>query len=193
MMRANSGWILAVVTTIALGCASNRTVHTDLIQPIDSPGISSVANLFPTHPGQTNVAGVENFGVISPELWRGARPTSVGMQTLKQMGVKTIIDLELRDATAEIPKGIQYVRLPVSPFRCDRVDRVALLKAIATSPKPIFIHCREGRDRTGLAVAIYRCEIEGMSPTNAIKELHNFNVHIWWAASMESKIRALRS
>jgi protein tyrosine/serine phosphatase len=139
-----------------------------------------------------NVPGVENFGVISPDVWRGARPSHEGMLSLQQMGVKTIIDLELRDATSEVPAGVRYVRLPVNSFHCDMVDPTALLKAIAESPKPIFIHCREGRDRTGLAVAIYRCEVEGMSPADAIKELHNFNVHPWWAWSMEAKIRRLR-
>jgi protein tyrosine/serine phosphatase len=158
--------ILLSVCVCAVGCASRAPV------------------------GQ-RVDGVDNFGVVSHDLWRGARPTTIGMQTLQQMGVKTIIDLEERDASAEIPPGINYVRLPVSPMRCDRVDGAALLRAIETSPKPIFIHCRQGRDRTGLAVAMYRCKVEGMPADDAIKELHAYNVHPWWTWSMESKIRAL--
>jgi protein tyrosine/serine phosphatase len=167
MMRAYAGLILVLLSVVAFGCASRPPTSS---QP---------------------VAGIDNFGIVSPDLWRGARPNIVGMQTLKQMGVKTIIDLEDRDASAEIPPGVNYVRLPVSPFRCDRVDGRALLNAIATSSRPIFIHCRQGRDRTGLAVAIYRCKVEGMSSADAIRELHAYNVHPWWVWSMESKIRAL--
>ena len=139
----------------------------------------------------TAANGIDNFGVVSTDLYRGARPTSVGMQTLKDMGVKTIIDLEARDASNEIPAGITYVRLPVNPMRCDTVNGTVLLHAIENSPKPIFIHCRQGRDRTGLAIAIYRCKVEGMCADDAIKELHAYNVHPWWVWSMESKIRAL--
>jgi protein tyrosine phosphatase (PTP) superfamily phosphohydrolase (DUF442 family) len=137
------------------------------------------------------IDGVDNFGVVSSDVWRGARPTAVGMQTLKQMGVKTVINLETHDEASDIPAGVAYVHLPTSPFLCNTVDADALLQAIAMNPKPIFIHCHEGRDRTGIAVAIYQCQVEKMSPADAIRELHDFHVHIWWAGLMEARIRAL--
>ena len=45
------------------------------------------------------------------------------------------------------------------------------LKIIEENPdKKIFVHCRVGVDRTGVAVASYRIAKEGWSPEEAMKE-----------------------
>src|SRR4051812_34314929 len=111
----------------------------------------------PQHPLDDTIPGVANFGLISKDLWRGAQPTEQGMRYLANLGVKTIIDLrEEADELSIIPRGIYYVRIPVSPFNADQVNVLEVLRLIDLSPKPVFIHCHQGRDRTGLAVAAYR-------------------------------------
>jgi protein-tyrosine phosphatase len=106
------------------------------------------------------------------------------------MGVKTVINLEKYHV--DLPQaGIQYVHLPTSPIHCDQLDIPALLKAIQDNPKPIFIHCQSGVDRTGLAVAAYRLD-QGMSFPEAIEELHNFHVHFWWRPFIERRIAQLQ-
>lgn len=42
------------------------------------------------------------------------------------------------------------------------------------SKKPVYVHCRHGSDRTGMAVAFYRMQQEGMSPKDAIAEARKF-------------------
>src|SRR5213082_2396080 len=49
----------------------------------------------PQRPLDCYVPGIENFGFVSAEVWRGARPTARGYQSLCEMRVRTIIDLEL--------------------------------------------------------------------------------------------------
>src|SRR3954468_20191677 len=136
------------------------------------------------------VPGVENFGFVSGELWRGARPTAEGFDKLAKMGVRTIIDLEQHDDGPELPAGVRYVALPVSGWHADQVDTEAVLAAIRDCPKPVFVHCHEGRDRTGLAVAAYRIQ-QGMSGDDAIEELHNFHVHPWWGYLIEPRVRKM--
>jgi protein tyrosine phosphatase (PTP) superfamily phosphohydrolase (DUF442 family) len=144
----------------------------------------------PQKPMEVGPLGVANFGVISFELWRGAEPTTDGLKVLAYLGVKTIIDLREADESTEIPPGVRYVRLPVSAWRADQVDVHAVLREIARSPKPVFIHCHEGRDRTGLAVAAYRLA-HGMSVEDACLELRNFGVNPWWVGPIERRIREL--
>jgi protein tyrosine phosphatase (PTP) superfamily phosphohydrolase (DUF442 family) len=145
----------------------------------------------PQHPLDDTVPGISNFGLVSKDLWRGGQPTPEGMQWLARLGVKTVIDLrEEADETSIIPAGVRYVRIPVSPFSADQVNVAEVLRQIETSPKPVFIHCHQGRDRTGLAVAAYRLA-QGMQPADACLELRNFNVNFWWDGPIERRIGSL--
>lgn len=142
----------------------------------------------PQHPLDNTVPGVDNFGLVSKDLWRGGQPTPDGMHWLATLGVKTVIDLrEEGDEASIIPPGVRYVRVPVSPFNADQVNVQEVLRQIETSPKPVFIHCHQGRDRTGLAVAAYRLA-QGMRPADACTELRAFHVNFWWDGPIERRI-----
>ena len=155
------------------------------------PAVIVPADATPQTPLDRHVPGVANFGFVSADLWRGARPTALGFSALAAMGVRTVIDLEERDASAEMPAGVQYVRFPVPGWRADQVDMTKVLRAINELPKPIFIHCREGRDRTGLAVAAYRVA-QGMSAEDAMREMRNFHVRWMWQGSMGRRLGELQ-
>ena len=170
---------------VAGGCATRpRTVTSEKIVLHPPQSVKEG----PQHPLDGTVPGVANFGLVSRDLWRGAQPTPDGMQWLARLGVKTVIDLrEEGDESAIIPLGVVYVRIPVSPFNADQVDVREVLKRIESSPKPVFIHCHQGRDRTGLAVAAYRLA-EGMKAEEACRELRNFRVNFWWDGPIERRI-----
>jgi protein tyrosine phosphatase (PTP) superfamily phosphohydrolase (DUF442 family) len=186
--HSNAASALLVALCVAVGgCASSATVKvveksTFKLPTAISPG--------PQRPMDDYVPGVVNFGMISPTLWRGAQPTAEGLQALAAAGVKTVIDLREDDESADIPKGVHYIRLPASAWRSDGFDVLPVLKAIDDSPKPVFIHCREGRDRTGLAIAAYRLS-HGMSVANTCQELENFHVNPWWRSLIEQRIHQL--
>jgi protein tyrosine phosphatase (PTP) superfamily phosphohydrolase (DUF442 family) len=188
-------WRIALVlavwlcVSIVAGCAASSPVHESASVPIPFRPPATVAK-GPQSPVDDCVPGVLNFAVISCDVWRGACPTADGFRVLASAGVKTIIDLREDDESAEIPAGVRYVRLPVSAWKADCVDVARVLQAIDQSPKPVFIHCREGRDRTGLAVAAYRLE-HGMSEADACQELRNFHVNPWWVRPIESRIHEL--
>ncbi|HEY4497461.1 MAG TPA: tyrosine-protein phosphatase [Candidatus Paceibacterota bacterium] len=69
----------------------------------------------------------------------------------------------------------------------DDIDR---LLALYRNPKsfPMIIHCRAGADRTGLAIALYRIEIEGMDPAEAMTEMKFYrHIHFLYPA-MQSEL-----
>lgn len=123
-----------------------------------------------TNPLDTNVA---NSCVVSEHtLWRGARPSPAAAAALVDLGVRTVVSLELllndRAAfEAAVPAGldareIQYFQVrdwePLVLLARNKVDdHVAHFLAITrTQPKPIYVHCRSGQNRTGIMVAAYK-------------------------------------
>ena len=108
---------------------------------------------------------VANSCVVSEQtLWRGAHPGPVAAAALVDLGVKTVVSLELfqDDRTAfeaavinsRDVREIQYFQIRdweplvfLAPTKVD--DHVARFLAIArTQPKPLFVHCRSGQNRT---------------------------------------------
>ncbi|HZK82643.1 MAG TPA: tyrosine-protein phosphatase [Humisphaera sp.] len=144
----------------------------------------------PQAPVEGAVVGVPNFGMISRDVWRGGEPSAEGLRMLGTLGVKTIMDLREADESDAIPAGVRYVRVPVSAWRADQVDVARVVELISTSPKPVFIHCRQGRDRTGLAIAAYRLW-QGMSVNDTIHELRAFHVNWWWDGPICQRIQEL--
>jgi tyrosine-protein phosphatase SIW14 len=174
---------------LVAGCAPQTPVTSATTQP--AYPVIVIPDPKPQRPMSSGyVPGVGNFGFISADVWRGARPTPLGFQVLKGMGVRTILDLQESDLSSIIPAGVNYVPLRTSQWHANDVDVAAVLKVIQDSPKPVYIHCLEGRDRTGLAVGAYRLS-RGMKMQDVIAELKSFGVHFWWRGPIERRLRQL--
>jgi len=140
--------------------------------------------------GRGDVPGIQNFGQVTPDVWRGSKPDQQGMQWLAEQHVKTIIDLQMDDESRDVPAGVQYAPIRAPMWHCDEVDVAAVIKAIDDSPKPVFIHCLAGRDRTGLAVAAWQMS-HGMSAREAIAEMERFGSNPYWVGAIKRRIREL--
>jgi protein tyrosine/serine phosphatase len=151
-------------------------------------------------------SAIQNFCVVTPNvLWRGARPDKDGAEWLIQQGVRTIVNLELilddksafGHATVEEANDYEvgYFRihdwepLPImSPSIVD--DHIAhFLAIVSQQPKPVYVHCRSGTNRTGVMVAAYRVLIEGVSDEEAIEEMRRYRGQ--WFKADEKYIRGL--
>jgi tyrosine-protein phosphatase SIW14 len=125
------------------------------------------------------VLGIANFGEVTTTLFRGAQPSASGFQTLKKMGVEVVVDLRGsasdREKTAVTQLGMRYVSIPSHcPFPSD-APWARFLKVIRENPgKIVFVHCRLGDDRTGMAVAAYRMGEENWSAEEALQEMKAF-------------------
>jgi tyrosine-protein phosphatase SIW14 len=120
------------------------------------------------------VPGVENLHKVSDLLYRGAQPTKEGMQQLKELGIKTIVNLRsFHSDRGEIgDTGLSYEHIYMKTWHAEDEEVVRFLK-IVTDPNrtPAFVHCQRGADRTGTMCAIYRVAVQGWSKDEAIEEM----------------------
>jgi tyrosine-protein phosphatase SIW14 len=123
--------------------------------------------------------GLSNFGEVTPNLYRGGQPGADGLKTLQKMGVSIVIDMRgsrsEHEQKAVEELGMEYVSIPWHcPFPSDHAF-AKFLKLIEQNPgQKIFVHCRLGNDRTGMAIASYRMAEEGWSADEAMKEMQLF-------------------
>lgn len=134
--------------------------------------------------------GINNFGQVTPHLYRGAQPTAAGFAYLHKIGVTIDVDLRSPYPQAEHEKalanlnGIRFVHLywRAEPwlFGPNTEDISDFLRIISENPNAkIFVHCRRGSDRTGTVVAAYRIKVQGWNNQKAINEMHEYHVH-WY-------------
>jgi uncharacterized protein (TIGR01244 family) len=141
-----------------------------------------------------NIRGVENFAIVQVGvLLRGAQPTAEGIKELSHRGVKTVINLRADAKPWEKEKvnqaGMDYVFIPTVAERNDPQAIAKFLDAVRTKEKPAFVHCRVGRDRTGLEVAVWRITDCGWTKDDAIKELHEHGYQWAWFPNIERYLR----
>jgi protein tyrosine/serine phosphatase len=123
--------------------------------------------------------GIPNFGQVTPHLFRGGQPNSEGLQKLKTMGIEVVVDLRgsaSKSEQAALEKlGMQYVSIPSHcPFPKDKPWAEFLQVMRQNRGRHVFVHCRLGDDRTGMAVAAYRMAEENWSPEEALEEMKMF-------------------
>jgi protein tyrosine/serine phosphatase len=136
-----------------------------------------------------------NFNTVRPGLFRGGHPDIGQMTYLKQLGVKTIVDLEIDDLIEATPDqindeminasklGILLIRMPMSAFEPatnDEFDsKIRNIMMIFSDPglAPVYVHCAHGQDRTGLVVGLERVIIEKLKPEEAYNEMLTIGFH----------------
>ena len=137
----------------------------------------------PPRPSDTAVPGVRNFAKISDVLYRGDQPTRQGFRNLKKLGIKTVVNLRTFHSDRDDLEGtgLQYVHIYSQAWHVEDEDVARFLKVVR-DPKnqPVFVHCQQGADRTGLLVAAYRIADQGWTPKEAAKELEVFGYNTIW-------------
>lgn len=131
------------------------------------------------------VPGIPNFQTTNPYIFRGARPKVEGLNYLKSVKIKTIINLEDNmDAVNSEQRylqgsGIQYFSFPMSAFKTPNDQQVSQILKLLANPAayPVFIHCHYGMDRTGLMIGLYRVLFEKWSPNQAYQEMLQYGFH----------------
>ncbi len=127
--------------------------------------------------------GVINFAKVDEALWRGSQPTAEGFKALEKAGVRTVVSLRHDHDDLELMKGtnLRYLRIPSRAWRGKEKDIVTFLKVMENKANwPVFIHCAQGRDRTGYNAAAYRIVVQGWKPEEALKEMKTFRFNRIW-------------
>ena len=134
--------------------------------------------------------GLPNFHKVSDELYRGAQPKARGIRELKEMGVRTIVNLRLlhsdRDEIEEAgltTDDIGYERIKMEAWDADDDEVVRFLRIVSDPARlPVFVHCKHGADRTGTMCAVYRIVVQGWTKEDAVEEMREggFGFHAIW-------------
>jgi protein tyrosine phosphatase (PTP) superfamily phosphohydrolase (DUF442 family) len=130
----------------------------------------------------TPVAGtsIGNLYRIEEGLYRGSQPTAAGFRELEALGVRTVLDLAGGPGDAPLVPGgslkLVHIRMSALGLHDDRV--LAALR-VMTDPgnRPLMIHCKQGADRTGALVALYRVVVQGWSKQKAVHEMKDGGFH----------------
>ena len=115
---------------------------------------------------------------VSERLFRGAQPRAGGLRRLPSLGVQTVINLRgasartRADETEARALGLRYFNLPLPTWGRPPDARMRLILDIIAAPESgrVFIHCKDGVDRTGTVVALHRMAHEGWAAGDALAE-----------------------
>lgn len=124
---------------------------------------------------------IKNFGQMDEHYYRGAQPLPDDYQSLKDLGVMTVIDL--RNDPTDYEKsavealGMKYVNIPMSGWKYPKEQKVEQFLKLINDPAngKIFVHCKAGIHRTGITGAVYRFTKYGWDYDKAYKEMKNYN------------------
>jgi uncharacterized protein (TIGR01244 family) len=147
--------------------------------------IACAAFALPAWAANIELAGVANFHQVNQNLYRGAQPTDEGLKNLADLGVRTIVDLRhgKEHSNAEQKEaesfGLHYVSVPMEGLNAPTDQQVATFMAVlnASDEGPVFVHCREGKDRTGAVIASYRIAHDHWSNDRALQEAKTYGLH----------------
>ena len=134
---------------------------------------------------ETKYKELPNFHRVDQSLYRGGQPKDGGFETLKRLGIKTIIDLRNentpKESSAAQANGLRYFNFPMERFgRPDDETVEKVLTIISDSEhQPVFVHCAKGADRTGTIVAIYRITHDGWTSEKAKAEAKSYGMAPW--------------
>lgn len=129
------------------------------------------------------IEDIRNFKKIDTFVYRGAQPTKDQLVDLKKDGIDCIINFRTLFVpgidfveSEEVKKlNIKYISMPIisknGPSQKNISDFLELTDQIRKGNKKVFIHCAEGKDRTGIMSALYKVKYGLDNINNSAKEM----------------------
>lgn len=131
---------------------------------------------------------------VDRKIYRGSQPiTPADWAMLSKAGIRFTLDLQTGAnlMTDGIPldeqligdtHGIRVYNNPLPeigfPSHAQVLMGVDFLDKCGDAG--VFVHCKEGVDRTGITVALYRMVRQNWSRDQAVKEMHSEGMHAWY-------------
>ena len=144
---------------------------------------------------QSQAPPIERLIKVDERLYRGAQPSEAGFRHLRELGVKTIVNLRMADDALRTGEqrmvealGFKYINIPVEDGNFFTRSRTIPEDAIRSFFKivddaehgTVFVHCHRGADRTGAMVAFYRMARQGWTADRAGKEARDVGLRSWY-------------
>lgn len=143
------------------------------------------AGLAQTEPKSFPNVKIINFGQMDERYYRGGQPEKGDYQSLKDLGVNTVIDLRNDPTDYEKTEvealGMKYVNIPMSGWKTPKDSEVEAFLKVMNDPATgtVYAHCKAGKHRTGITGAVYRQTKYGWDYKTAYKEMKNYNFKSW--------------
>jgi protein tyrosine/serine phosphatase len=123
-----------------------------------------------------------NFGTVAEgRVYRSGQPSPWLLQwAVSRHGVRTLINLRGRTPGFEsrfaAQRGMRLFSFDLSATRPPSEAEVERFLGILTEPEnyPILVHCKNGVDRTGYMLAMYRISTNGWTKDQALAEMRRF-------------------
>jgi hypothetical protein len=128
---------------------------------------------------------MERFKEVTPGLLRGGVPSAKDLAMLKDVwNVHRIVSLDAGAASKIAPickqLGLEHIIVPIEDDGT-AVNSINYLRrnirALLTTNPAVYVHCFHGKDRTGLAIAMYRVT-NGWTCDAALREARTFGFGI---------------
>lgn len=149
----------------------------------------------PAQVGAVPATAIKNFGKVNDRYYRGSQPRQRDIEQLKQLGIKTVIDLrkdkEPRAAEWVTGAGLKYFNIPLLAGRGATDQQAAYFFSLVNDPAngPVYVHCKGGKHRTGALTAAYRITHDGWTADQAFEEMlrYDFNDGFFGGPSGQKK------
>ena len=120
---------------------------------------------------QISREGLSKLYRVGTRFYSGGRPNGeAAFQSLKELGITDLISVE--DATPDFETakriGLSYQHIPVDRKLVQPKQIQAVAKAVASTTKPVYIHCVTGSNPGPAAIAILLRKEEGWSEKEAL-------------------------
>ena len=138
------------------------------------------------------LSALTGFVAQSDGIYTGGRIADTDVATLKQAGVKQIIDLTVDSETPDFDEaaalraaGLDYVNLPLAgPDDLSLANVQAFDAMLDSSARPLLVHCGSS-NRVGAMAALRAAWIDGRSAEDALAI-----GRAWGLKSLEPQVRA---
>ncbi|OGI04292.1 MAG: hypothetical protein A2104_06650 [Candidatus Melainabacteria bacterium GWF2_32_7] len=173
-----SAFLIAIFISIS-------QINAELLANTNNDGIYKISTAYL---GVTPV-DIDNFARVDDYFYRGSQPDNYDIKALSSLGIKTIINLRkptllnrldiLRQKIIASSFSVNYINIPMSPRKPPTKQQIDYFLKLVNNPDnlPVYVHCAQGKDRTGIMTAIYRVNKYGWGFDQTYREMKYRGYH----------------
>src|SRR5919112_5849136 len=129
---------------------------------------------------------IKNFGQMDERFYRGAQPKEKDYESLKALGITTVVDLQAEPKEYEKRMveslGMRYVNIPMVGKTYPTEEAVQAFLKLVDDPSTgkFYVHCAGGRHRTGAMGAVYRFNKYHWTYDQVYAEMKKYDFYTRW-------------